>query len=107
MFSKDSTAGKQVSGILDRESRKPQHGMMPIYEEKGVYNFYLKLGQSGSIAPLEEAASSSARSKTPDAGELQKMMKEDEGLQREIAELVAKRKVGHQPLLGGSRPPSA
>ena len=52
MFSKDSIAGKQVSKILDRESKREQHGMMPIYEEKGVYNFYLKLGQSGSIAPL-------------------------------------------------------
>ena len=84
--------------------------MMPIYEEieeKGVYNFYLKLGQSESIAPLEEAASSSTRSKTPDANELLKMMKGDEGLQREIAELVAQRKAGHQPLLGGSRPPQA
>ena len=65
--------------------------MMPIYEEKGAYNFYLKLGQSGSIAPLEEAASSSARSKTPDAGERMKMMKDDEGPQKEIAELVSKR----------------
>ena len=56
MFSKEGITGKQVSKILDRESKRPQHGMMPIYEEKGVYNFYLKLGQSGSIAPLEEAA---------------------------------------------------
>ncbi len=107
MFSKDSVAGRQVSKILDRESRRPQHGMMPIYEEKGVYNFYLKLGQSGSIAPREETTSSSMRSKTPDANELLKMMKEDEGLRREIVELVAKRKAGHQPLLGGSRPPKA
>ncbi len=101
MFSKDSTAGKQVSKILDRESRRPQHGVMPIYEEKGVYNFYFKLGQSGSIAPLEEATTSSAKSKTPDAGELQKLMKEDAGLGKEIADLIAKRKASHQTLLGG------
>ena len=81
--------------------------MMPIYEEKGIYNFYFKLGQSGSIAPLQEAASFSARSKTPDAGELQKMMKEDAGLGKEIADLIAKRKTGHQTLLGGSRPHQA
>ncbi len=36
-----------------------------------------------------------------------KAMKEDEELQREIAELVAKRKAVHQQLLGGSRPPQA
>ena len=81
--------------------------MMPIYEEKGGCNFYRKLGQSGSIAPLEEAASSSTESKTPDAGGLQKMMKEDAGLGKEIADLIAKRKAGHQPLLGGSRPQQA
>jgi hypothetical protein len=28
-----------------------------LYEEKGVYNFYLKIGKNGSIAPLEDAAS--------------------------------------------------
>ena len=55
MFSKHSKAGKEVSKILDRESKREQHGMMPISEEKGVYDSYLKLGQSGSIAPLEEA----------------------------------------------------
>ena len=52
MFSKDSIGGKQVSRIRDRESKRPQHGMMPIYEAKGVYIFYVKLGQSGSIGLL-------------------------------------------------------
>ena len=27
--------------------------MLPVYEEKGVYNFYMKVGKQEDIAPLE------------------------------------------------------
>ena len=94
---------------LERKSSR----LSGIEERTALHDVHLRGKGSLQLLPqvrpewiaLEETASSSMRSKTPDANELLKMMKEDEGLQREVAELVAKRKAGHQPLLGGSRPP--
>ena len=67
--------------------------MMPIYQEKGVYNFYVKMGSGGSIAPLEESAV------PPDSGRLNvkeviQEIEKDTTLQRGIAELIAKRRSG-------------
>ena len=68
MFAHDGRVGKQIEKLLKKESSQPGHGMLPIYQEKGVYNFYLKLGSNGSIAPLEEdpKANSSSSSSTDD-----------------------------------------
>ncbi len=54
MFGKDSAVSKKIDKILEQESQREQHQMLPIYEENGVYNFYLKTGSRGSISPLEE-----------------------------------------------------
>lgn len=94
MFSKDSEAGKKVSKILEKEAKREKHGMLPIYEEKGVYNFYLKMGKGGSIAPLEELASASQGSPVFDARIVMKTIENDAVLQREVAELIAKRSSG-------------
>ena len=113
MFSKDSKVGKEVSRVLQKEARKDKHGMMPIYEEKGVYNFYLKMGSGGSIAPLEESTvpERSSSEATIDWNDRDKCDREHErqiDLQiealkrhkREVAELIAKRRSS-----GGDRPP--
>ena len=60
MFDESSKIGKKVAGLLAKEAKTPNHGVMPLYNENGVYNFYLKLGSSGSIAPLEEVGASGA-----------------------------------------------
>ncbi|CAK0801268.1 unnamed protein product [Prorocentrum cordatum] len=39
-----------------------RHQMLPVYREQGVYNFYLKKGQHGSVAPLEEGLSAKSKS---------------------------------------------
>ena len=62
MFAHDGKVGKQIEKLLAKESQQPGHGMLPIYQEKGVYNFYLKLGNGGSIAPLDEAHSTASSS---------------------------------------------
>ena len=80
---------KELFEILAPEVKKDQDFAEAIYGEKGTENFYFKLGDS------------------PDTGEILKAMKEDEELQRETAELVARRKAVHQQLLGDSRPPQA
>ena len=53
---------RRLEKLLAKESQQPGHGMLPIYQEKGVYNFYLKLGNGGSIAPLDEAHSTASAS---------------------------------------------
>ena len=100
MFGKDSKVGKEVSRVLQKEARKDKHGMMPIYEEKGVYNFYLRMGSGGSIAPLEESTVV-PESKDFDAKEVLKSIEKDTLLQREIVELIARRRSS-----GGGRPPN-
>ena len=54
MIHKTSPVAKKIQQLLSLESKKSGHGMMPVYEENGVYNFYLKLGQGGSVAGVEE-----------------------------------------------------
>ena len=36
----DSEAPRQIHKILEQESRKRDSKMIPLYEERGVYNFY-------------------------------------------------------------------
>ena len=55
MVQKDSEVSKKVESLLQKEAAKAEHEMLPIYEENGVYNFYLRMGRHGSIAPLEES----------------------------------------------------
>ena len=56
MLPRSCEANRKIEKILEAEASKPQSKMLPLYEERGVYNFYLKVGKKGSIAPLEEAA---------------------------------------------------
>ena len=51
---KESPISKRISKMLNKEAGKFNNKMMPIHQENGVYNFYLKVGDKGSIAPLEE-----------------------------------------------------
>ena len=38
-----SKASEQIHKILELEAAKPDSKMIPLYEERGVYNFYLKM----------------------------------------------------------------
>ena len=40
--------------ILEKESTNVKHKMLPVHEENGVYNFYMRMGSKGAVAPLEE-----------------------------------------------------
>jgi len=53
MLHKDSRVSKKICKILAAEARKADHKMLPIYEERGVYNFYLKMNKKGQVSPLE------------------------------------------------------
>ena len=50
-----SKAGREIKKIIDKEARKKDHKMLPVYEEKGVYNFYLQMSKS-DIGLLDEPA---------------------------------------------------
>lgn len=52
MVSKDSEVAKRIRKILKEEASKRDHRMLPLYEEAGVYNFYLKMHKS--VQPVDE-----------------------------------------------------
>ncbi|CAK0850901.1 unnamed protein product [Prorocentrum cordatum] len=62
IFHEKSPIGKRVVGMLEKEAKTAKHQMLPVYREQGVYNFYLKKGQHGSVAPLEEGFSAKSKS---------------------------------------------
>ncbi|MCP4437304.1 MAG: hypothetical protein GY812_17640 [Actinomycetia bacterium] len=62
IFHEKSPIGKRVVGMLEKEAKAAKHQMLPVYREQGVYNFYLKKGQHGSVAPLEEGFSAKSKS---------------------------------------------
>jgi len=84
MISEKSDIGRKVAHLLAVEAAKPNHQMLPIHEESGVYNFYLKVGRKGAITALDEP--NTQTDKDPD-----KMTK------KELLELVK--------TLGGKRQP--
>ena len=47
--------------MFANETQRQAHQMLPVYREHGVYNFYLKKGQHGSVAPLEAGYSSKTK----------------------------------------------
>ena len=49
-----STVSKKIDQLLRQEASKSDHTMLPIHQERGVYNFYLKVGQKGSLSALED-----------------------------------------------------
>lgn len=56
LIPRDSPVCKKVEDLLNKEATKNNNQMLPIYEERGVYNVYLKVDAKGSVAPLEGAA---------------------------------------------------
>ncbi|CAK0814137.1 unnamed protein product, partial [Prorocentrum cordatum] len=42
-----------IEKLMETEAAK-QDQKMPVHREQGVYNFYIKKGQHGTVAPLEE-----------------------------------------------------
>ena len=55
LIPRDSPVCKKVEDLLNNEATK-NNEMLPIYEERGVYNVYLKVDAKGSVAPLEGVA---------------------------------------------------
>lgn len=51
-----SAISHKIKKLLDREAAKSDHRMIPMYEENGVYNFYVKLGGSGSKVEVDEGS---------------------------------------------------
>jgi len=46
LIPKDSEVAKRIRKLLYEESLKRDHKMLAMYEERGVYNFYLRMGKS-------------------------------------------------------------
>ena len=49
MYSKDSPVAKKISALLETEAQKPDAKMLPLFEEGGVYNFYLYMGAKSGM----------------------------------------------------------
>ena len=48
LIQRSSRLGKRIARMIAHESTKPHHTMTPLYEENGVYNFYLRSGTPNS-----------------------------------------------------------
>ena len=96
MLPKNCEANAKIEKILAAEASKPKTSMLPLYEERGVYNFYLKVGKNGSIAPLDE----DAKAAKPSADEWRTLV-------GQIKKLDDKSKVALAQASGLTRPPCA
>ena len=50
---KKSKEAKAITQMLEQAAWKEEAPMHQLYEENGVYNFYMRLGAGGSIAAVE------------------------------------------------------
>ena len=98
MLPKNCEANAKIEKILAAEASKPKSSMLPLYEERGVYNFYLKVGKNGSIAPLDEKAEEAVS--VPTADELKALI-------GQIKKLDDKSKAALAQASGLPRPPCA
>ena len=44
---------KKITALLVAEAAKPDAQVIPLYEEAGVYNFYLYMGKGSKAEPAE------------------------------------------------------
>ena len=82
MVPRGSPVAKKMQAVLEAEAAKASHTMLPIYEENGVYNFYLKMGARGSVTALDQPAQRAPESL--EHGALVGLVKD---LQRQVTEL--------------------
>ena len=52
MLPKNCEANAKIEKILAAEASKPKSSMLPLYEERGVYNFYCPTRREGSRISL-------------------------------------------------------
>ena len=72
----DSAASHKIKKVLESEAQKANHKMVPLYEEKGVYNFYFKARPGKSkVEPLEESADLKSLSRDELEKEIEKLRK--------------------------------
>ena len=58
MIPDKSPTSDKIKKIIDQATRRKDSGLIPLYEERGVYNFYLKVGGGkGKIEAVTETAS--------------------------------------------------
>ena len=53
MYRHDSPVGRKIEALLIEESQRAGRSMTPLWEEYGVYNFYLHMGPGSCMEPLE------------------------------------------------------
>ena len=49
IYKRESAVAKKIEALLDAEATKGEVRMLPLYEEGGVYNFYLYMGESSKV----------------------------------------------------------
>ena len=71
-YRRDSAVAKKIAALLEEESSKPDaYGLLRLYEEFGVYNFYLRMGPgcgSSSVGDPDLIKQPRVRSAPPDPG---------------------------------------
>ena len=48
----DSRVCREIEKLLARDAKDSQSSLLPVYKERGVYNFYLRNGKRGGVKAL-------------------------------------------------------
>ena len=54
MVPRDFKLAKKIGRLIEQEARRKDHKIVPLCEERGVYNFYVKAGTSKGKAETVE-----------------------------------------------------
>ena len=66
LYPASSPVARKVKELLEREACSEGSAMIPLYEENGVYNFYLRTGgQAGKVQVLDESTGAAGFTRQP------------------------------------------
>lgn len=90
----DSALSHKIKKLIDAEASKPGNQVIPMYQENGVYNFYLNVGSEIEGSKVEAMAAGDSRMAPRGAEEgtlaaVKKMIKEE--VEKEVEDEMRKR----------------
>ena len=57
MIPDDSALSHKIKKMIDKEAAKQNHSLIPLHEENGVYNFYVRAKvEGGKVEVVSDAA---------------------------------------------------
>ena len=56
IYKSNSKVAKQIAALLEAETHRADAQMLPLWEEGGVYNFYLHMGDKSQVSEVNGLA---------------------------------------------------